>query len=127
MVAANHLCSFTKEFQLLHYIGGYIRVLGKGGEEDIVPDLRGCRAAPQRVVDPAEVVRRDPEVIIASWCGKKARLERIAARPGWEGISAVRAGRLHEIKSPDILAPGPSLLHGARQLAAILDGVTGAA
>ncbi|MCL6645205.1 MAG: cobalamin-binding protein [Dehalococcoidia bacterium] len=97
------------------------------GGEDIFPELRGCRSARDRVVEPEEVVRRDPEVIVASWCGKKARLERIAARPGWEGVSAVQAGRLYEIKSPDILAPGPSLLHGARQLAAILDSVTGAA
>ena len=96
------------------------------GGEDIFPELRGCRSARDRVVEPEEVVRRDPEVIVASWCGKKARLERIAARPGWEGVSAVRTGRLFEIKSPDILAPGPSLLHGARQLAAILDSVTGA-
>lgn len=97
------------------------------GGEDIFPELRGCRSAPERVVDGAEVVRRDPEVIVASWCGKKARLERIAARPGWEAVSAVRAGRLFEVKSPDILAPGPSLLYGARQLAAIIGGVTGAA
>jgi len=96
------------------------------GGEDIFPELRSCRSARDRVVEPEEVVRRDPEVIVASWCGKKARLERIAARPGWEGVSAVRAGWLFEIKSPDILAPGPSLLHGARQLAAILDSVTGA-
>lgn len=97
------------------------------GGEDIFPELRGCRSARDRVVEPEEVVRRDPEVIVASWCGKKARLERMAARPGWEGVSAVQAGRLYEIKSPDILAPGPSLLHGARQLAEILDSVTGAA
>jgi iron complex transport system substrate-binding protein len=96
------------------------------GGEDIFAELRGCRAAAERVVDPAEVVRRDPDVIVASWCGKKARLERIASRPGWEGVSAVRAGRLFEIKSPDILAPGPSLVHGARRLAAIIDAATGA-
>jgi iron complex transport system substrate-binding protein len=96
------------------------------GGEDIFGELRGCRSAAERVVDPAEVVRRDPDVIVASWCGKKARLERIAARPGWEGVSAVRAGRLFEIKSPDILAPGPSLVHGARRLAAIIDAATGA-
>ena len=52
------------------------------GGEDIFPELRGCRSARDRVVDGAEVVRRDPEVIVASWCGKKALLDRIAARPG---------------------------------------------
>lgn len=112
---------------LISGIAWVSELIERCGGEDIFPELRGCRAARQRVVDPAEVARRDPEIIIASWCGKKARLERIAARPGWERVSAVRDGRLHEIKSPDILAPGPSLLHGARQLAAVLDGVTGAA
>ncbi len=87
------------------------------GGRDIFPELRACRAARERIVAPEDVVARAPEVIVASWCGKKARLERIAARPGWEVVPAVRMGRLYEIKSPDILAPGPSLLHGARSLA----------
>ncbi|GIW13099.1 MAG: cobalamin-binding protein [Tepidiforma sp.] len=91
------------------------------GGEDVFPELRGCRSARERIVEGPEVVRRDPEVIVASWCGKRARLERIAERPGWREVRAVREGRLHEIKSPDILAPGPSLLRGARQLAAVLD------
>jgi iron complex transport system substrate-binding protein len=90
------------------------------GGEDIFPELRSCSRAPERIVSPEEVIARDPEVIIASWCGKKARLEKIAARPGWAEMSAVRSGRLHEIKAPDILQPGPSLVHGARQLAELL-------
>lgn len=88
------------------------------GGEEIFPELREAARAPERVVEPGEVVRRDPEVIVASWCGKKANLARIRARPGWEAISAVRQGRVYEIKSADILQPGPSLLHGLRQLAA---------
>ena len=87
------------------------------GGQDIFPELRACGRAPDRVVAPEEVVRRDPQIIVASWCGKKARLEKIAARPGWDAVSAVREGRLYEIKAPDILQPGPSLVHGARQLA----------
>lgn len=67
-----------------------------------------------------EVVQRQPDVIVASWCGKKARLEKIAARTGWEGVPAVRNQRLYEIKAPDILQPGLSLLHGARQLREII-------
>lgn len=97
------------------------------GGEDVFAGLRTRRRAPDRVVQPGDVLAAEPEVIIASWCGKKARLERIAARPGWDALPAVRDGHLYEIKSADILAPGPSLVHGARQLAAIIDRVTGAA
>ncbi|WP_322796006.1 cobalamin-binding protein [Tepidiforma sp.] len=97
------------------------------GGEDVFAGMRAQRRAPDRVVQPGDVLAAAPEVIIASWCGKKARLERIAARPGWDALPAVRNGHLYEIKSADILAPGPSLVHGARQLAAILDRVTGAA
>ena len=89
------------------------------GGEDIFPELRASGRAPDRVVTPDEVIRRDPQIIVASWCGKKVRLEKIAARPGWAAVSAVRDGRLYEIKAPDILQPGPSLVHGARQLAQI--------
>lgn len=87
------------------------------GGVDIFPELRdACRAA-DRVVDPGEIVRRNPEVIVASWCGKRVNPERIRTRPGWEAISAIRHSRIHEIKSPDILQPGPSLIVGLRQLA----------
>ena len=87
------------------------------GGVDIFPELRDAARAPDRVVDPAEVVRRNPEVIVASWCGKRVVPDRIRARPGWEATSAIRHGRIHEIKSPDILQPGPSLIQGLRQLA----------
>ncbi len=90
------------------------------GGEDIFPELRSAHRAPDRVVDPMEVVRRDPEVIVASWCGKKVNPDRIRTRPGWQAITAVRQGRIHEIKSPDILQPGPSLIRGLRQLAAYI-------
>ena len=89
------------------------------GGVDVFPELRARQRAPDRVVSPEEVVLRDPEIIVASWCGKKARLEKIAARPGWDRVSAVREGRLFEIKAPDVLQPGPSLVHGAKQLARI--------
>jgi iron complex transport system substrate-binding protein len=61
-------------------------------------------------VSPEAVIAAQPDVILASWCGKKVRPERIAARPGWGAIPAVRAGRIHEIKSPLILSPGPAAL-----------------
>ncbi|MEO8540092.1 MAG: ABC transporter substrate-binding protein, partial [bacterium] len=91
------------------------------GGEDIFSELREGRAASERFVTASEVVSRNPEVIVASWCGKKARLEKIAARPGWDQVAAVRTGRLHEIKAPDILQPGPSMVHGARLLAEFID------
>jgi iron complex transport system substrate-binding protein len=56
------------------------------------------------------VVRAAPDIIVGSWCGKKFRPERVAARPGWAGVPAVRDAELHEIKSPLILQPGPAAL-----------------
>ena len=73
------------------------------------------------MVRPADVVARDPEVILASWCGKRVQPARIAARPGWAGITAVRHGRIHEIKSSLILQPGPAALtDGVSAIAASL-------
>ena len=57
-----------------------------------------------------QVISAAPDVILASWCGKKVRPEKIAARPGWQSIPAVRNGRIVEIKSPLILQPGPAAL-----------------
>jgi iron complex transport system substrate-binding protein len=62
------------------------------------------------IADAGEVVRRAPDIIFGSWCGKKFRPERVAARPGWEAIPAVRDGELHEVKSSIILQPGPAAL-----------------
>ena len=56
------------------------------------------------------MVRRAPDIILGSWCGKKFRPDRVAARPGWDAIPAVRDGELHEVKSPVILQPGPAAL-----------------
>jgi iron complex transport system substrate-binding protein len=87
----------------------------------IFPELRACGKARDRVVDPAEVVRRNPDVIIASWCGRKVNQQQICSRPGWENTSAVRNGHVYEIKSTYILQPGPaSLTDGVRQLHAII-------
>lgn len=80
------------------------------GGEDIFAALSRSRGAGGRVIaDSAEVVHRAPDIIIGSWCGKKFRPERVSARPGWEAIP-VRDGELHEIKSADILQPGPAAL-----------------
>jgi len=92
------------------------------GGEDIFAELSLSQAATGRMIhDPSEVVRRAPDVILGSWCGKKFRPERVAARPGWGEVPAVRAGALHEIKSSDILQPGPAALtDGVRRIHAIL-------
>jgi iron complex transport system substrate-binding protein len=90
------------------------------------PELIRNGKAQDRVVDPAEVVKRNPEVILASWCGMKVNKPFIASRPAWSNITAVRNGHIYEIKSAYILQPGPaSLTEGVRQLHAILARVVG--
>jgi iron complex transport system substrate-binding protein len=86
------------------------------GGQDVFADLRDRREAAGRVVAPDEVVRRDPEIIVASWCGKPVDLGSIRRRPGWNAIHAVRTGRLHAVPAGDVLSPGPSLVHGLRAL-----------
>ncbi|PYQ11360.1 MAG: cobalamin-binding protein [Acidobacteria bacterium] len=80
------------------------------GGEDVFPELRRHGEARGRIVAAAEVVRRAPEVIIGSWCGRKVRFDTIRGRPGWDQIPAVRRGKLYEIKSALILQPGPAAL-----------------
>ena len=94
------------------------------GGDPIFPELRHAKLAKDRIVQSEEVVRRTPDVIIASWCGKAVKKDKIASRPGWDALPAVRAGRIHEIKSAYILQPGPaSLTEGVRQLHEIISGV----
>jgi iron complex transport system substrate-binding protein len=84
---------------------------GIAGGLDIFPERAASSLARDRIVaDPQEVIRGRPDIIIGSWCGKKFRPERVAARPGWSEIPAVRDGELHEIKSSLILQPGPAAL-----------------
>ena len=94
------------------------------GGEPVFPELRGARLGKDRIVAADGVVRRNPEVIIASWCGKAVRSERIAAREGWNDVAAIRNGHIYEIKSAYILQPGPAALtEGLKQLCAILSRV----
>jgi iron complex transport system substrate-binding protein len=86
-------------------------LIGMAGGEDCFDELSRSQGARGRIIaDPAEVVRRAPDLIIGSWCGKKFRPDRVRARPGWEAIPAVREGQLHEVKSAEILQPGPAAL-----------------
>jgi iron complex transport system substrate-binding protein len=92
------------------------------GGEDVLSELSRSQAASGRIHDGGEVVRRKPEVIFGSWCGKKFRPERVAARPGWQEIPAVKENRLFEVKSADILQPGPAALtDGVRRIHSVLE------
>ena len=93
-------------------------LLAIAGGDDCFPELALQSLGKNRIIaDPAEIVRRDPEIIIGSWCGKKFRAEKVASRDGWQGVAAVRDRQLFEIKSADILQPGPAALtDGVAQL-----------
>ena len=88
------------------------------GGDDCFPELAAQPLGKNRIIaDPLEIVRRAPDIIVGSWCGKKFRPEKVAARPGWQNVPAVRDEQLFEIKSADILQPGPAALtDGAEQL-----------
>ena len=92
------------------------------GGEDIFPELAGAQAATERIVAPEAVVRRAPDIIVGSWCGKKFVPERVAARVGFDAVPAVRSADLYEIKAPIILQPGPAALtDGLDAMRAIVD------
>lgn len=96
------------------------------GGVSIFPELRGRPRAKDRIVAPDQIIERNPDVMIASWCGMKAEKKAIAARPGWERINAVRNGHIYEIRSSCILQPGPACLtEGVLQLHRILSHVAG--
>jgi iron complex transport system substrate-binding protein len=86
-------------------------LVGIAGGDDVFPERAACALAKDRILaDANEVVRRAPDIILGSWCGKRFRPARVAARSGWTAVPAVRDGQLHEIKSPLILQPGPAAL-----------------
>lgn len=93
---------------LISGIGWVDELVEIAGGQPLFPELRGRWRAQDRVVDPAEVVRRNPQLILASWCGRRVRPASIANRPGWNAADAVRAGCIVELRSHDILQPGPS-------------------
>ena len=95
---------------LIGGIGWVSELVEIAGGTDVFARLRACPAARDRILLPEAVLAAEPEVILASWCGKKVVPSRIAARPGWAALPAVRDGRIHEIKSPLILQPGPAAL-----------------
>ena len=103
----------------IQWVAELVRI---AGGDDVFPERAAEPLAKARILaDAGEVVRRAPEIILGSWCGKKFRPDRLAARAGWDAIPAVRDGQLHEIKSPLILQPGPAALtDGVREIARIV-------
>jgi iron complex transport system substrate-binding protein len=93
------------------------------GGEDCFPELAVQALGKNRIIaDPLEVVRRAPDIILGSWCGKKFQPEEVAARPGWSEVPAVRDGFVREIKSPLILQPGPAALtDGVKAVQAVIE------
>jgi iron complex transport system substrate-binding protein len=86
-------------------------IIGIAGGDDVFPERALCALGKDRILaDANEVVRRAPDIILGSWCGKRFRPNQVAARVGWDQVPAVRDGELHEIKSPLILQPGPAAL-----------------
>lgn len=105
------MCSIRWAAELIAIAGG----------EDCFPELSQFHSAGDRVVTPAQVVERMPDIIIGSWCGKKFQPEQVMAREGWGKIPAVKNNFVFEIKSADILQPGPSVFtHGLKQLQSII-------
>jgi len=99
-------------------------LIGIAGGDDVLPELATQPLGRDRIVaDPLEVVRRAPDLIFGSWCGKKFSPRAVAARPGWAEVPAVRDGELHEVKSSIILQPGPAALtDGVRELHRVIAG-----
>ncbi len=118
-------CVYFEEWDdpLIAGIGWVSELIEIAGGADIFAEIARSGGAKGRIVAPEAVIAAQPDIILASWCGKKVRIERFADRPGWGAIPAVRAGRIHEIKSPLILAPGPAALtEGLDAIAAAIRG-----
>lgn len=95
---------------LISGIGWVSELISIAGGEDVFPQLAKAKSAKDRIIAPEAVVAANPDVILASWCGKKVVPDKIRQRPGWDAIAAVRDNRIVEIKSPLILQPGPAAL-----------------
>lgn len=107
---------------LISGVGWVSELVALAGGDDAFPELAAHHGAKQRIVaDPMDVVARAPDIIVGSWCGRRFVPDQVTARPGWEVVPAVQDGFVREIKSADILAPGPTLLtRGLPQLRALV-------
>jgi iron complex transport system substrate-binding protein len=115
---------FFEEWDTPHISGirWVSELMGIAGGDDIFPELALMPMGRDRIIaDGQTIVDRAPDIIIGSWCGKKFRPDTVAARPGWQDVPAVRTGHIFEIKSADILQPGPAALtDGVAQLHRIM-------
>jgi iron complex transport system substrate-binding protein len=103
-------------------IGWVSELIEAAGGIDIFADRASNKSAKDRIVTIEEIIRREPDIIVGSWCGKKFRPDKVANRPGFDRIPAVQRGAVHEIKSPLILQPGPAALtEGLAALQAIIE------
>lgn len=92
----------------IQWVAELVRI---AGGDDIFPELAAQSLAKYRILaNDDEIIARAPDIVFGSWCGKKFQPGKVAARPGWDAVPAVRTGDLHEIKSPIILQPGPAAL-----------------
>ena len=92
----------------IRWVAELVRI---AGGDDIFPELAAQSLAKHRILaDDEQIIARAPDIVFGSWCGKKFQPRKVAERPGWENVPAVRDGQLHEIKSPIILQPGPAAL-----------------
>ncbi len=106
-------------------IGWVSELIETAGGIDIFADRASCKSAKDRIVTAEEVVRREPDIIIGSWCGKKFRGDKVVMRSGFNEVPAVKRGEIHEIKSSLILQPGPAALtDGLTALQAIIEKAT---
>jgi iron complex transport system substrate-binding protein len=105
---------------LISGIAWVSELIERAGGEEIFPELRAKRSAPGRVVSPEQVLHANPEIILASWCGKPVEVESIASRPGWHGVAAVQRGKILEVPGDDILQPGFRLVHGYERIKQIV-------
>jgi iron complex transport system substrate-binding protein len=106
---------------MISSIGWVSELIEIAGGDEVFPDKSRMQGAKDRIVTPAEVMASNPDIVIASWCGKKFVPERFRSRPGFDQLPAVRNGQLHEIKAPLILQPGPAALtDGLDALSAII-------
>lgn len=105
------ICSIRWAAELIEIAGG----------QDCFPELSQFHSAKDRTIQAHQVIERQPDIIIGSWCGKKFRPAQVITREGWDTIPAVKNGFVFEIKSADILQPGPSLItHGLKQVQSII-------
>lgn len=102
----------------IRWVSELLEVLGA---DDVCRESRVEPSAKARIYTPQDIAARDPELVVASWCGRKASREKIVGRPGWDQVTAVKLDQLYEVKSALVLQPGPALfLDGAEQLARIV-------